>query len=74
MAILRASGIAHGFLALEDDTVFQYLCTALYHRDSEQALKWDDPDLGIDWGVDAPKSAPRMPKPQACGFRSPFVV
>ena len=39
--------------------MFQYLCTALYHRDSEQALKWDDPDLGIDWGVDAPEISPK---------------
>ena len=57
-------GFAHGFLALEDDTVFQYLCTALYHRESEQALLWNDPDLGIDWGVDQPLVSPKDAKAQ----------
>ena len=68
-------GFAHGFLALEDDTVFQYLCTASYHRDSEHALRWDDPDLGIDWGVDAPEISPKdADAPNFAAFRSPFVV
>ena len=66
-------GFAHGFLALEDDTVFQYLCTALYHRDSEQALKWDDPDLGIDWGVDGSEIEPKRCRSSIiCGL--PFAI
>ena len=47
-------GFAHGFLALEDDTVFAYKCTAYYHQPSERTILWNDPDLGIDWGIDAP--------------------
>jgi dTDP-4-dehydrorhamnose 3,5-epimerase len=43
---------AHGFLALEDDTHFMYKCTALYHKESEYSILWNDPDLQIDWGVD----------------------
>lgn len=67
-------GFAHGFLSLEDDTVFQYLCTALYHPDSEQALRWDDPDLGIDWGIKAPEVSPKDAQaPSFEGFQSPFV-
>lgn len=48
------AGFAHGFLALEDQTVFQYKCDALYHPESEGCLLWDDPKLNIDWGVKKP--------------------
>lgn len=42
-------GFAHGFLALEDDTVIEYACTALYAPAAEGAVRWDDPAIGIDW-------------------------
>lgn len=47
-------GFAHGFLALSDNTVLSYKCTAYYNRDSEGILRWNDPDLAIDWGVADP--------------------
>ncbi len=47
-------GFAHGFLTLEDHTVFAYKCTGYYHKDSEDALLWNDPDLHIKWPVDQP--------------------
>ena len=43
------SGFAHGFLTLEDHTVFTYKCSNYYHPQSEKALLWNDPELGIDW-------------------------
>lgn len=41
-------GFAHGFLALEDSTVF-YKCSALYSPSHDRGVAWDDPDLGIVW-------------------------
>jgi dTDP-4-dehydrorhamnose 3,5-epimerase len=47
-------GFAHGFVALEEETVFVYKCTNYYHQPSERTIRWNDPDLGIDWGVKDP--------------------
>jgi dTDP-4-dehydrorhamnose 3,5-epimerase len=48
------AGFAHGFVTLEDDTVFFYKCTNVYNKASEGSIIWNDPDLGIDWGISAP--------------------
>lgn len=48
------AGFAHGFLALEDDTVVEYRCTALYSPESEGSIRWDDPAVGIDWNAVSP--------------------
>jgi len=47
-------GFAHGFLTLEDETIFQYKCTNYYNKDSEGSIRWNDPNLGINWGIDKP--------------------
>lgn len=44
-------GFAHGFLTLEDNTIFTYKCTNYYHKASEGCLLWNDPDLQIDWNI-----------------------
>jgi dTDP-4-dehydrorhamnose 3,5-epimerase len=44
-------GFAHGFVTLEDNTVFFYKCTNMYNKASEGSILWNDPDLGVDWGV-----------------------
>lgn len=43
-------GFAHGFLTLEDNTVFFYKCTNIYNKESEGSVRWNDPNLNIDWG------------------------
>lgn len=45
-------GFAHGFVALEDNTEFLYKTTRTYHRESERSIRWDDPEIGIDWPVE----------------------
>ncbi len=47
-------GFAHGFVALEPDTVFVYKCTAYYEPTAERTIQWNDEDLAIDWGVTDP--------------------
>ncbi|MBK1441811.1 dTDP-4-dehydrorhamnose 3,5-epimerase [Parapedobacter sp. ISTM3] len=42
-------GFLHGFVALEDDTLFAYKVTGFYDKAGEVGVRWDDPDLGIDW-------------------------
>ena len=42
-------GFAHGFVVLEDDTLFSYKCDNLYCKASERGMKFDDPALGIRW-------------------------
>lgn len=47
-------GFAHGFITLEDDTMFLYKCTNLYHKESESGIIWNDAELNIDWGIENP--------------------
>jgi dTDP-4-dehydrorhamnose 3,5-epimerase len=47
-----AEGLAHGFLCLEDHTDFLYKCTTLYQPQHEHCIRWDDPDIGIEWPLE----------------------
>ena len=47
-------GFAHGFLVLEDNTIFSYKCSGLYKKESEDAILWCDSDLNINWGITSP--------------------
>ncbi len=42
-------GFAHGFVALEDDTIFSYKCTDTYHPESDAGVMWNDPEINISW-------------------------
>jgi len=43
----------HGFLVLSDVAEFEYKCTDYYAPEFERSIRWDDPDIGIDWPLDA---------------------
>lgn len=49
-------GFAHGFSVLSEEVIFQYKCDNYYAPQSEGSVIWNDPDLGIDWGVPAEKA------------------
>src|SRR5574344_1183333 len=67
-------GFAHGFLTLEENTIFAYKCTNYYNKESEGSLLWCDEEIGIKWDVENPilsdkdKIAPLLKD-----FNSPFV-
>ena|SRR5688572_843110 len=48
------AGFAHGFITLENETIFSYKCTQIFNKESEECLLWNDPDLNIQWGFDSP--------------------
>jgi len=47
-------GMAHGFLSLEDNTVFSYKCSEYYHPEVEGCILWNDKDLNINWNIKNP--------------------
>jgi dTDP-4-dehydrorhamnose 3,5-epimerase len=48
-------GFAHAYLCLENDTLFYYKVDNYYHKESEGGIKYNDPDLSIDWQFDLSK-------------------
>ena len=52
-------GFAHGFCVLGAGALMSYLCTAEYAADFDAAIAWDDPDIGVDWPIEAPDMSPK---------------
>ena len=48
------AGFARGFAVLSDYAEIQYKCTGIYNSMAEGGIRWDDPEIGIDWPVDNP--------------------
>jgi dTDP-4-dehydrorhamnose 3,5-epimerase len=48
------AGFAHGFVTLEDNTIFSYKCSNYYEPSSEDCIAWNDPFLNIDWMIENP--------------------
>ena len=68
-------GFAHGFISLEEDTIFSYKCTNFYNKDSERTILWNDPKLNINWSI---KTKPLVSEKDLIGerfdsFKSNFV-
>jgi dTDP-4-dehydrorhamnose 3,5-epimerase len=67
-------GFAHGYLTLEDNTIFQYKCTNFYNHASQDGIRWNDSELAINWGIDSPILSPKDAiAPNLSEFNSPFV-
>jgi len=66
-------GFAHGFITLEDNTIFCYKCTGPYSKESEGAILWNDSQLNINWGIDNPLVSEKDQEAQLFKhFKSPF--
>ncbi len=69
-------GFLHGFATLEDDTEIVYKCSDFYAPDCDGTVRFDDPAIGIDWGIDlsdavlSPKDAAA---PLLADLDNPFV-
>ncbi len=73
--LLVPEGFLHGFVTRAPDTEILYKCSDYYAPDCEGAVRFDDPDIGIDWGLGA--TAPVLSDkdaaaPGLAGFHSPF--
>lgn len=71
--LLIPKGFAHGYVTLTDVTEFQYKVDDYYAPECDSGLFWADPDIGVDWGVDAPVLSDKD-KTLGCfrDFDSPF--
>jgi dTDP-4-dehydrorhamnose 3,5-epimerase len=73
--LLVPAGFAHGFVTLEPDTEIIYKCSDRYAPETEGAVLWSDPDIGIDWplnGHDPVLSQKDLAAPRLADLDSPF--
>lgn len=47
-------GFAHGFAVLSDTALFHYLCTDVYVKEADAAVRWNDANIGVDWPISTP--------------------
>ena len=75
--LLVPAGFLHGFATLTPDVELLYKCSDVYAPECDGAVAWDDPDLGIDWGID-PATATLSDKdraaPRFADWTSPFTA
>lgn len=67
-------GFGHGFLTLTDDVEFVYKCDEYYSKEHDRGIRFNDPDIGVEWGIDNPilsekdSSSPLL-KDSDCNFK-----
>ena len=54
------AGFAHGYLVLSDTAEFLYKCSDFYHPEYERGVAWNDPTIGVNWGLQDPILSPRL--------------
>ena len=64
-------GFAHGFLVLSETALFHYKCTEFYSPQNELAIRWNDPDIGIEWPIKEPLLSDRDAKGLRLGDTPP---
>ena len=73
--LLVPRGFLHGFVTLRDGTDVLYKVDAFYSGEHDGAVRFDDPDIGVDWGID-PSGAVLSDKdakaPRFADWESPF--
>ena len=73
--LLIPAGFLHGFVTREPDSELLYKCSDVYAPDCDGAVRFDDPQIGIDWGIDtagAVLSEKDAKSPYLKDFQSPF--
>ncbi len=67
-------GFAHGFSVLSEEAIFSYKCTALYSKEHERAILFNDQDLNINWQVDNPIVSDKdLKAPQLKNIQKDFI-
>ncbi len=70
--LLIPAGFLHGFMTLEPDTEIVYKCTDYYAPECDGAVRFDDPDIGIEWGTN-PTSLTLSDKDKAAPLLKDFI-
>lgn len=73
--LLVPKGFLHGFVTRAENTEVQYKCSDVYAPDCDAGIRWNDPDIGIDWGLtgDPVLSGKDQVQPAFRDLVSPFV-
>lgn len=67
-------GFAHGFVVLEDDTLFSYKCSNYFSPEHDRCVRWNDSAFGIDWEITNPiLSEKDKNSPHLAEFQNPFL-
>lgn len=76
LQLLIPAGFLHGFATRLPDTEIIYKCSDYYAPECDGAVRFDDPDIGIDWGLSGPAvlSEKDEKAPLMCDFESPFTI